>query len=220
MSTVVWVPYRASKERDRIFKRVLPRIKALGYPVVIADSGHRPFSIANTWNLCAAESGDWTRAIRWGADFAIQDPESVHLAVAASKDFPHVKAFERATKLTMAETKAWLGGEPVHLHESALPFGGPSVITREAFETVSGYDPRFVGWGHEDRAFIHSLHILCGPTMSVPGRMIMLRHPGRAHLPDDPYYANQAKNLAMWREYEAITDPAELHAHIASVRSR
>lgn len=222
MTTVVWIPYRATKERAEIFNAVRPFVESLGYPVIIADSGHQPFSIGNSWNLCAAESEryGWTRAIQWGADFLIENPDSIHAAVELSRqeNLPHVKAFDKVSRLTLTQTQAWLAGEPVELPDSPLPFEGPLVVSREAYETVGGNDPRFVGWGHEDRAFTHCIHVLCGPTVSVPGRMIMLRHPGREAMDTDPYYANRHKNQAIWAEYEAITDPDQLRAHIAAVR--
>lgn len=219
MSPVIWVPWRPSRDRLPLLNAVLPTIRATGYPVVFGDSGHHPFSIANTWNQCAERSPrGWDVAVRWGADFMIPAADQIHAAVDATADAPYVHAFQQVTKLTMRETTLYLRTGVVPRRDDPRPFGGVSAVTREAFEAVGGYDPRFVGWGHEDRAFRHSLQVLCGPTASVPGRMVMLRHPGRAHRPQDSYYKRQDQNWALFREYERITDPDELEDHIWRVR--
>jgi GT2 family glycosyltransferase len=55
--------------------------------------------------------------------------------------------------------------------------GGCVVVSREAFETVHGYDERFIGWGWEDTSFALALEKLCGRSTRVPGPLHHLWHP-------------------------------------------
>ena len=45
---------------------------------------------------------------------------------------------------------------------------GLLVMKREHFETVNGYDERFIGWGYEDSAFRHALNVLVGQARRLP----------------------------------------------------
>jgi predicted glycosyltransferase involved in capsule biosynthesis len=57
--------------------------------------------------------------------------------------------------------------------------GGCVIVSRKAFETVGGYDERFIGWGEEDRAFEMALHTLVHPQVRLVGRLFHLWHPWR-----------------------------------------
>jgi glycosyltransferase involved in cell wall biosynthesis len=54
--------------------------------------------------------------------------------------------------------------------------GGCVVVTRAAFETVGGYDERFIGWGEEDRAFMLALDTLVNAEHRVSGNIFHLWH--------------------------------------------
>jgi Glycosyltransferase like family 2 len=56
--------------------------------------------------------------------------------------------------------------------------GGCVIVRRDVFETVAGYDERFIGWGEEDRAFVLALETLAGPVPRVPGGIHHIWHPG------------------------------------------
>lgn len=218
MRTVVWIPYRETRDRGPLFRKVYANAEQAGYPIIVADSGHEPFSVANSWNKCAAESGDWDVAIRWGADFIIDDIASIHAAVEATVEYDYVHAFDKVTKLSMGETRKFLRTGEYRARNDLRPFGGISAITRDAFETVGGYDTRFIGWGHEDRAFRYCLNQLCGPEHSVEGRMVMLRHEGRAHLPAEQYYQYQQYNYDLYLEYAETASRKDLVNLIESRR--
>lgn len=55
--------------------------------------------------------------------------------------------------------------------------GGITVISRTAFATVGGIDPRFQGWGGEDLALGWALETLVGPGARLGGRLVHLWHP-------------------------------------------
>ena len=51
------------------------------------------------------------------------------------------------------------------------------VMPREAFIAVGGMDPRFRGWGGEDRSFLHALDTLWGPHNETANDILHLWHP-------------------------------------------
>lgn len=57
------------------------------------------------------------------------------------------------------------------------PGGGIVAVTREAWDTVGGIDPRFKGWGGEDLAFGWALATLVGPLHRATGPLWHLWHP-------------------------------------------
>ena len=46
----------------------------------------------------------------------------------------------------------------------ALPGGGILMVRRDVWDTIGGFDPRFVGWGGEDHAVGLALATLSGPV--------------------------------------------------------
>lgn len=213
--TVVWMPYRGDGDwRDRNFEVAHRQASSLGFPVVVADSGDEPFSIARTWNRCADER-PWDRAIRWAADFALVDPTTVLAALAV--DHHYVFAFDTCSTLDGAQTRQVHRGGPQPFEPTKLPFGGINVVTRSMWEDVGGFDPRFLGWGHEDRAFVHAVEVLHGPRLNVGGHMLNLWHPKRRQRPDAGYFARAEHNYWLWLEYGQITEPDELRRFLGRV---
>src|SRR5690606_38819103 len=163
-----------------------------------------------TWNR-AFEACDDDVVVQWGADFLLEDVNTLRIAVRlAEAGRPYVYAFDRVTKLSLGETTLLLRGRRAPRRDDKPPFGGVRAVRREVWE-AGRYDERFVGWGHEDRAFVHAMRINGYDRTRVPGRMILLRHPGRAHAKrGDASYANEAANLALTRRYEAARTRAAL----------
>lgn len=212
-ATVILIPFRGDGGwRSRNFELVHAQASRLGWPVHVGDSGDEPFSIARTWNQLANEAGGWDRAVRWAADFLIEDLSSVVDAVERCEHYTF--AFDHVTKLNEVETtKAHAGGQ-LPTRDDKVPFGGINVITRELWDTVGGFDPRFLGWGHEDRAFVHAVEVLFGARHRVPGRMFNLWHPRGDNR---NYWARRHCNLKLYRDdYLSITDPDEMRAFLAA----
>ena len=51
------------------------------------------------------------------------------------------------------------------------------IMSREAFETVGGWDPRFRGWGGEDHAAMRAMDTLYAPHKTLPGQVLHVWHP-------------------------------------------
>lgn len=208
----MWMPYRGDGGwRDLNFEVAHAQASSLGLDVWVHDSGDQPFSIARTWNDLGTRDG-WDRAICWGADFVLADTAAIDRALAV--DHHWVFAFDRVSTLKAPDTDRVHRGEPFDPPASTLPFGGIRVITREMWETVGGYDPRFIGWGHEDRAHAHCVEILCGPKVRVAGHMLNLWHPKRRQQPHDGYFARRHDNAVLWAEYQAITTPEGIRSFL------
>jgi len=91
-----------------------------------------------------------------------------------------------------------------------VPGGGILVVSRDAWETVGGFDERFEGWGGEDAAFGHALDTLAGPHWRGVAPLWHLYHP-RAD-PGVVYDTNHALEI---RYLHASGKPDEMRALLA-----
>lgn len=204
MRVVILTPWRTDHgPREAIWRHVHRQQLQLGVEVFTGDSDTDPFNICGAWNIAARAAGRWDVALFWGADFTLEDRSTALVAaVEAAKGYPYVFAFDRVVKLNFTETTRHHEDASLPVRDDPLPFGGIRAVNRAWWDKVGGYDERFQGWGHGDRAFVHVLRRHGGTPSRVPGRMVMHRHPGRAHKPGDAYYAHQAANMRLLREYE------------------
>lgn len=225
MNVVVWLPYRETPDRAPLYDAVRAQIDRLDLPVIVADSGDEPFSWARSCNLAATMSRDWKYAIKWGADFLLSPAEPYEAVDRAlgllddpSTSVEMVYLFDRYTRMTKWSTRQHLTHRDYAVLDSKLPPGGPNIITRRLWDDIGGYDPRFVGWGHEDRVYMHSISTLGYTTSRVPGRCFNLWHPRRRDTPDADYFQYQERNHRMYLDFKAITDPDDLRAEIRRIR--
>lgn len=92
---------------------------------------------------------------------------------------PHGEVFRLSQDTTARVYTEALPGRPRWLPRRALanrqhtgPHGGGIVVlTRDAYDTVGGIDPRFVGWGGEDISFARALDTLVGPCLRFDAPM-------------------------------------------------
>ena len=159
--------------------------------VVGVDPGTPPGPYSKT----AAVNDAYTRAT--GDVFIIADadawmePEAVHRAVdVARRTNKLVVPWKFILRIDEAQTREVLLYDPaspftVTENMRATAFNGPDplsagtmlVISREAFETVEGMDPRFRGWGMEDVAFGRACSAILGPTVYGNEEVVSLHHP-------------------------------------------
>lgn len=70
-----------------------------------------------------------------------------------------------------------MGRNDVRWRHDAPAGGGIAVLTREAWDTVGGVDPRFMGWGGDDIAFGWALDTLVGAHVNLGEPLVHLWHP-------------------------------------------
>lgn len=147
--------------------------------------------------------GHTARGHYWSKGAAVSDAfaraKGKRLVIADADTFTNEQAIEEALE-KVAETgwavphgtvyrlnanatnQALRGGELRLGATERQPYEGPAgggivVLTREAYETVNGIDPRFYGWGGEDVSFAVALTELVGPHYRVGAPLIHLQHP-------------------------------------------
>lgn len=183
--TVILVPRRGGDVyRERNWQAVRPHLDSLGYPLFVADSGDQPFSVARSYNQAAREAGDWDKAILWEAD-GWASADQVHRAVALTGRgmvycFDHwVKLSRHGTRLFWSGQRDGFGPELLRKRQHPIPpplGAGPRVVSRHLWESVGGFDERFVGWGPEDQDFAHRCERVF-PHSRVEGKAYDLWHP-------------------------------------------
>lgn len=160
-----------------------------------------------TWEIIEAPGDPdcWSKgeALQAGVDRAagellvIADADSfVHAAglVAAvsrvEQGEPWVCPHSSVWRLAERPTKDVLAGGPVDVPEkwrhrrylTRRPYsgtigGGIMVLTRDAWDVSGGIDPRFGGWGGEDKAWGRALATMAGATLRGPADLWHLWHP-------------------------------------------
>lgn len=148
---------------------------------------------------------------------SIVAPEHLCAAVqAATVDgwaMPHAMVY----RLSQEATEAVYAGAPPRLDRlvrgayRGVKGGGIVAITRTAYRTVGGIDPRFYGWGGEDVSLAYALNALVGGGARLPGDLIHLWHPHPA--PD--LRGSEASEELVARYREARANPDAMRALIA-----
>ena len=122
--------------------------------------------------------------------------------------YPYAERWE----LTAEGTKKFLANSKSDWHQHATMhkwehFGGCTIITRELWDKVRGFDPGFISWGHEDGAFLAACTTLSGkPFRRVTGKLFHLEHtPSSVKNPEHPQY--RANRKRMLRYTEATKQP-------------
>lgn len=84
--------------------------------------------------------------------------------------------------------------------------GGSNIVTKKVFETLNGWDERFIGWGYEDVAFILAHETLIGPVTKINNYAASLFHEDRdkelvdVNKKHAELYASYVKNSGLMRE--------------------
>lgn len=98
----------------------------------------------------------------------------------------------------------------------ALPGGGILVVTREAWDMVGGFDPRFRGWGGEDHCIGLALRCLTGNEIN-PRRICPLIHLWHPEAPNCRRPSDNNRRLDK-RYRDARRDPALMRDLVEEAR--
>lgn len=220
MSVAVIVPWHPTAARERVFEFVHERLALLhDWPVI--EACWEPWSKPRAVNF-AAERTDADVLVVCDADCLVS-PLALNAAVSAVQEgaawaVPHRLVY----RLTYDVTAGVLQGPPsVHPGVLAprevqrapyegLPGGGLFVVSRKAWETVGGFDPRFEGWGSEDASLGYALDTLAG--LHVRGQVALwhLYHPQQ----DKTTAMDESQRLEA-RYLAANGDPEAMRALVA-----
>jgi hypothetical protein len=129
------------------------------------------------------------------------DPDALRLAVAT--DAPWVVPHGKVYRLNQRGTAKLYSGLLQRGHTARRPYIGPAggglvVLSRTAYETVGGFDPRFSGWGGEDISLGWALDTLVGPYTRIGTQLHHLWHPHPA-----PSHRGSPETEALAARYKA-----------------
>ena len=192
-------------QRLRILDWIVARYRRLhpGWPVTVTGCDG-DWSKGRAVNSVAA-SLDAEVTIFADADSYVT-PDALHAAVDRVADLGWSMPHGSVRRIAQADTLRILDGEDVpdpapHARTNpALPGGGIVVLDRRARGILRNviFDPRFVGWGYEDRTLSLLMGHLLGhyPTRQIPAQLWHLWHP-----PAPNHHAPSKPNRLLYRRY-------------------
>lgn len=216
----VVIPWRsvACEDREPAMRYVAGWLMARGFPVSIGVYNGTPWSKAR-----AIQSGMQGLA---ADQVAIVDADCHLPNLGAAFDVldegvPWVIPHTMVHRLTRNSSQAVLDGGPlVGQMEDPGPYvgyegGGCTVLRRETWEQVP-MDPRFSGWGHEDKAWSYALRCLVGEPVRLDGVCWHLWHPPQERL--DRRVGSLESRALEWEYKAARKDPGAMGKLVAEAR--
>lgn len=183
----ILVPYQSDGGyRDRNWYWVKKRYETLmpNAEICIGNYDNEPFSRSIAINNAAKLA---TRDIFIIADSdIIFDMNQIAKAILALCDFTWVIPYSIINYLTLQQTNRLQKmksdviinniGFTDYVKSNYYNVGGITILKREHFEKVNGFDERFKGWGYEDNAFQRAMDTLCGPYGRVNNSLWHMYH--------------------------------------------
>jgi len=195
----------------------------IGWPIFEGDTDDEDFCRAGAINAAARAAGDWDWALIGDAD-TVQMPEGLEAARALGDPFSipwdhRIKLSQPATQKFGREGPYVISDHDRDRRDGTSPRGGGATVfvSREAFETVGGFDESFKGYGNEDLAFVAAIEtlVLGRGVAHLPGKVLHLYHPPRRFV--GTRRAATVPNQERWDRYKAAAwNPEEMRALIDS----
>ena len=245
MRTVILVPRRADHgHRDRVWAACRRRWERLHptWPIFEGHHDEGPFNRSAAINRAASEAGDWDIAVIIDSDVFLP-PANVEAAVETATRTGRVTWAHRrwrglsrlATDRLLERSVSLLEADlapPDAAMERTTPISWSCcvAITREAWETIGGFDERFRGWGWEDMAF---QALACGLVghERIEGDVYHLWHPRSPGLGRSAPNADGVRSEMLGRRYMVAlrrdhglhdrptpSDAAEMERDIANLK--
>lgn len=228
MSVAIVMPFRAqSEERFRAASWVSLRLRSLhpDWPLVVAVEADEPWTKGKAVNRAVTRI-DAEKLVIIDADVAVPKKALEWAVATIGADVAWAVPFGTVYRLDRDATARALARspdvEPVEMEAGvctrppydAVPGGGVLAVTREAFETVRGFDARFV-FGQEDAPLGHALDTLAGPHEQLPAPLWHLHHPAR-----DPHGRGHELGSDMRLETRYIAARGDVEAMRRLIRER
>lgn len=203
MTVVILVPWRTDDgTRAKVWEVCRSRWEALfpDWAIYEGRSPEGPFNRSAAINDAAQQAGAWDVALVIDADVLLPKANVLAAVERAAASGLVTWAHRRWRSISQEATERLIGPKGEAFAEGALGPGGflaPAftadidlivdkttrlswscciAIRRDAWETVGGYDERFIGWGHEDGAFSSAVMGLVGHDR-IEGDVLNLWHP-------------------------------------------
>lgn len=185
----ILIPYKPDGEyRDKTWVWVRKRYEALmpNAEICVGTCDTELFSRSAAVNNAAKLA---TRDIFIIADIdLIFDLNQIAKAILSLTEYTWIIPYTTLNYLTLNQTKKLQALNPsINIgsinfsdykeRDCKFIYGGMSIVPRECFQKVGGFDERFKGWGCEDDAFQRSLDALCGPHKRIKTALWHMYHP-------------------------------------------
>lgn len=214
MTFSVLIPWREDPARKRILDWVLDRWS--GFPglkeIRLGESPEGDFNRSVALND-AADRAKGDVYVVADADTTYADPDVMRLAIdgVASGVAPWALPYARYYNLREPITERMLAGdtegafrEPAsedYDHCLLDSVSGIVVVSAQGWERIGGFDERFTGWGHEDRAFASALTAMVGPCRRYASAVFHLWHPNGLRF-ESPGIQERERLAALYRAAE------------------
>lgn len=157
---VIVVPWRAGDpDRERAWAWCLAWWEQFEWPIFqVNHPAPVPFNRSWCINEGARRAGDWDVLVAIDADVFEENPEQVRHGVASCFEtgklvVPHLVGADlslQGTRKLLTGRETWRGALAGRRDPCTSRV---TIVRRDLFERVGGFDQRFRGWGHEDVAF-------------------------------------------------------------------
>jgi glycosyltransferase involved in cell wall biosynthesis len=191
-----------------------------GFELVVQDAEGTAGDFRQSWAINrAAERASGDTFVIVDADVALEGGwvyEAVRLVEEGDARWVLPQLYRQLTpeateQVLAASPHQWVKADlPAIWEGDGVSWTGGVVLTREAFDTVGGYETSFGGWAGNDVAFAAALETLWGPLSRLDGAATHLWHP-RNGLDAQP----QSSHDLMYRYIEARGDVDAMRALIA-----